>query len=199
MKTYSLFFLMIIFGLLSCQNEQETNNQEAVNELKNTPDFNQPGIIPRSHEFFEILWNIEDYSLNDLDQYYKSEVAENDAHFSHNLKHRMFLELMHKGLAEQGTPEQKKYYLDEQMDLKNNLPTITDFHVLLKSYGINHLTFEECMAIRDEFLDKNDAVIEKMTWSDPAKKKEKIDEIAQEVRNFNKYFFMKHKKANPDL
>lgn len=190
---------MIIFGLLSCQNEQETNNQEAVNELKNTPDFNQPGIIPRSHEFFEILWNIEDYSLNDLDQYYKSEVAENDAHFSHNLKHRMFLELMHKGLAEQGTPEQKKYYLDEQMDLKNNLPTITDFHVLLKSYGINHLTFEECMAIRDEFLDKNDAVIEKMTWSDPAKKKEKIDEIAQEVRNFNKYFFMKHKKANPDL
>ncbi|MFN2261651.1 MAG: hypothetical protein ABR595_06260 [Psychroflexus sp.] len=198
MKTFAPFFLLILFGFFGCQTEQNQDKKTAVSELKNTPNFDQPGIIPRSHEFFDILWNNEDYSLDDLDQYYKTEVAENEAHFTHNLKHRMFLELMHKGLAEQGTPEQKKYYLDEQMEMKNNLPTITDFHVLLKSYGINHLTFEECMAIRDEFLDKNDAVIEAMNWSDPAMKKDKIDEIAREVRSFNKYFLMEHKKANAD-
>lgn len=65
-----------------------------------------------------IIFKPGDYAtLEELDAYYRKDVENNTEFYSATLKDQVIKELMKRGLAEHGTPEQKQYYSNETVKL----------------------------------------------------------------------------------
>ena len=128
MKKMILLFSGVII-LLSCSTENEAVSKALVQTDETGREL---GLIPEGHKVYDGMK--ADMSLDEYDALYRAEFDHPDSaslDYSNSVKSVAFAFLMMKGLAENGTPEQKLYYLQQQAALDSGLSE--QFYVLLAS------------------------------------------------------------------
>lgn len=132
MKLYMKTFL-IAAGLLSLIASCSTENETVSKTLVRTDEKGRElGLIPAGHKVYDGMK--AEVTLNDYDALYRSEFDHPDSaslDYNNSVKSVAFAFIMMKGLAENGTPEQKLYYLEQQASLDSGLSE--QFYVLLAS------------------------------------------------------------------
>lgn len=123
--------VVVFLGILaSCSSESDIAGKGTLTEEQQA----ELSFIPAKHNIYKGL--LAEYDLNKFDELYRTEFAHPDSlHLEYNQNVRIvaFVLLMEKGLAEKGTPEQKQYYLEQQLKMEGNLPDTKHFYALLES------------------------------------------------------------------
>lgn len=155
--------------LASCANERDIL-PPIDNELGSEIKFR--GDIPKNHPFYNVIYkNINTYTLDDVDRAYREHIFnEIKRDYTNNLKNDVFAILMSKELATKGSPDQKKFYIDEMMSLDTNLPNLLQFYYLLTSCK-GYISKTDMKDIADRFYDKNKNVIETSYFPNEKNKK----------------------------
>lgn len=173
MKTYILI-LAVCFPFF-VQAQKSKNADTTAEDNKNS--------IPATHP----VYSMANYSLGEADSFYRNEIVkEGNTTYGTDVKNTAFSMLIDKGLADNGTEEQKKYYVNEQLKLDNNLPSVKQFYALLLSCR-SFMPKEELTKNAAAFYDKNKAAINKIKWPEPAQKNGKITELMKEHKVFSRY------------
>lgn len=135
-------FITPLFALLfaSCSADRETeitqNSLDNNNGEVRVIDVNAPtpkdGTIPRSKLMYKALFNPSDYTLEQMDTMYREDIIETETEYDVNLKN-MWFSIVNDRLVREGSEDMKRFYLNEQIALKQNLPNLESFYKLLKS------------------------------------------------------------------
>lgn len=166
MKVYFYFASCIALPLfISCSAENETVKKSSNTEWVTINNVNlrksdvvsprPKGGLPYGHKVYTFMK--EDVGLTEMDVIYRTEFAHKDSlklDYNNTAKQMGIVFMMHKGLAEKGTAEQKKYYLNEALEMENNLPNLQSFYDLLTS-SREIYTKQEIEAIALQFYTKN--------------------------------------------
>ena len=124
-----IILLSGILAIISCSSEETAKKQIAAESMSNQRLI---GTIPPQHKVYQGL--LAEYDLNQFDKLYREDFNHPDSlklDYNISVKALGFYLLMQKGLAEKGTLEQKKYYLDQQLKLDGNVPDVERFYLLL--------------------------------------------------------------------
>jgi hypothetical protein len=152
-----------------------------------TPVTDDKNAVPATHPIFRMVNDPSHYSLQDADSFYQNEISkEATANYTTNLKNLGFTLVMEKGLADTGTDEQKRYYVNEQLKLDSNLTTIDKFYELLltcRSFDTKENLYKDAAA----FYEKNRAAINKKQWPNAEDKKQITLELMNKHKIFNRY------------
>lgn len=180
----NIILLLSVMALFSCSEEKIENNVQQKNkELIALPE--AQGVVPKSHKIYDMMREPAKVTLNAADNFYRSEVAISNEHYSSGLKSFGFILVMKKGLAIDGTEEQKRFYIEEQLKMDTNLATIPQFYNLLVSCN-EFIEQNKLIAIGRQFYEKVKVEIENTTWPDPQKKKDKLLKLKQQHGNLYK-------------
>ncbi|NDI98828.1 hypothetical protein GWA97_07040 [Flavobacterium sp. LaA7.5] len=191
MKNYLLLLLATPLLFTSCSVEENTTKKErewvTINGMSMPKEdvytVRPKGIAPYGHKSYFISGS--DYDLDKLDNLYRQEFNHPDSlalDYNTNVKNKAFFMLMLKGLAENGTPEQKRYYIDEQLKLDTNLSNLEGFNTLLLS-SLDFIEEEEALKIADDFYDKNRDVIQEIKWKSREDETAKVTELNNEYKS----------------
>lgn len=176
-----VFLLLLVF--ISCQNqvEKEITTKNLSDKLHENATKVYGGKPPTDNPILKELLTSNDKDLNRVDSIYKSNIEIGKGFdYYENLKQYGFKLVMKHGLVEDGTSEQKKYYINEQISLSNNIPNFDQFYLLLKSSS-TFLSKKELIDIGDMFYNKNKEYIEMIEWPDINSKQNKLNDL------YNKY------------
>ena len=180
----NIILLLSVIVLFSCSEEKIENNVQQKNkELVALPE--AQGVVPKGHKIHDMMRVPARITLDEADNFYRREVAISNEHYSSSLKSFGFLLMMKKGLAVDGTEEQKQFYIKEQLKMDTNLATIPQFYNLLVSCN-EFIEQAELIRIGRQFYEKVKAEIETTTWPDPQKKKDKLLKLKQQHGNLYK-------------
>jgi hypothetical protein len=165
--------------LISCNNEKneviETSivGKELNQNASNRNSFNPPSDHPIKVEFKLV----DQKGLNEVDLIYKSSVptSKNEPYYD-NLRQVGFMLMVRNGLIEEGTKQQKLYYINEQLESAANLPNYNDFYLLLNSLK-SEVSLSELTGYSDKFYNKNLALIKEIGWENEEEKTQKINEL----------------------
>lgn len=186
MKNYLFILFAVLPMFISCSVEENTTNKER--EWVTIKGMSMPkedvytvrpkGIAPYGHKSYFL----SGYDLQKLDDLYRQEFNHPDSltlDYNTNVKNKAFSILMLKGLAEKGTPEQKQYYINQQLKLDNNLSNLERFNELLLS-SLDFIAEEEALKMARDFYDKNRLVIQEINWKDTEEEQAKVTELNNE-------------------
>lgn len=177
MRTY----ILLIVGFISFIAQAQKKNAEVVAEA------DDKSTVPTTHAIYRMISNPGLYSFEQADSFYQNDISkEAEAPYTTNLKNMGFTLVMDKGLAEKGTDEQKRYYINEQLKLDNNLTTIEKFYDLLLSCRTFE-TKESLTKSATAFYEKNRAVITKKQWPTAEHKKQATLDLMNKYKIFNRY------------
>ncbi len=147
--------------------------------------------MPPDHPILNALFSEKSFSVDEADVLYKEHVpkAKNTVYHA-NIKHYGFRLLCDSGLIDYGSNEQKKFYLEEQLNLERNFPSIANFYALLQSSGSIY-SKSEMAAIGETFYNKNEKEIETATWPNEENKKSIIIKLRRTHLLFTRFVSVK--------
>ncbi len=186
---YLLFNVMIIF---SCSDDKEISN---LNDTSTTigkgadpmiEENKNDGSVPQNKLVYKVMSNSSEYTLEDMDTMYRQDIAITASDYDVNLKNMWYIFINDK-LIEGGSEELKRFYLNEQIVLKQNLPNLESFYRLLLSCT-SFMNSSELFETSKKFADKNESYIQNdIQWSDEAKKKSKMMNLHYEGAKFQRF------------
>ncbi|MFN3640222.1 MAG: hypothetical protein ACK4UK_04825 [Flavobacterium sp.] len=150
-----LFIFLIVF--ISCNSEKSTEiernivGKELNNNALNKESFNPP----MNHPVKAAFMSVNPIGLKEADDIYKSSMpsSANELYYD-NLRQMGFMLLIKNGLIENGTKEQKLYYINEQLESVANIPNFKDFYLLLNSLT-TEVSQEVLIGFSNKFYNKN--------------------------------------------
>ena len=187
MKRFICLYFASLF-LMSCQEQvdslPETNSlSKKLEKQANTDDVNAFD-APKTNPIKKLLFTTSK-NLNAADSIYRAEIEKSNAKaYCHNLKELGFIALVHHGLIEDGTKEQKEFYINEQMNSQVNLPNFKNFYALLSSCQ-DDFSRNELQDFGEDFYTKNKNYIEnKMQYRTVENEKRAITKLNSAYESF---------------
>lgn len=184
-------FFVLLTAACSADKETEivSNKADDNNGKVRVIDVNAPtpkdGTIPRSKLMYKALFNPSDYTLGQIDAMYREDIIDTEIEYDINLKN-MWFSIINDRLVKEGSEDMKRFYLNEQIALKQNLPNLESFYKLLLSCS-QFIRSDELFEISDSFSEKNENYIENgMNWSTAAKKKSILTGLHYAGANFHR-------------
>lgn len=179
-------YLMFLFLLISCVDEKKETiernliGKELNKNATNINSFNPPANHPVKVE----LMRVEQKGLVEVDEIYKSSVpsSKNEQYYD-NLRQIGFVLLLKNGLIEDGTKDQKLYYVKEQLQSSANLLNVKDFYLLLNSLK-PYVPLKELNHYSNQFYSKNLSLINEINWEKEQDKKIEINKLNESLRLF---------------
>jgi hypothetical protein len=185
-----LLYLLIILPLLwSCQEESEKKPElnmfsKKLAKQAITDDVNsfQP---PWSNPIMMELTNPKK-ELNKADSIYRAEIEKSNAKAYYlNLKQFGFIAMIEHGLIEEGTKEQKEFYINEQLSLEVNLLNFENFYALLSSSQVD-FSKSELQDFAERFYSKNKNYIENNNNLKESDKNEDLEKLTVNYEAFQR-------------
>lgn len=181
-KLYLLLSFFVI--LFACSEDRAVNeNKQAINTNVRVIHDNDPptgqGDIPRSKLIYKSM-NVNDFTLTELYERYKKDIEVTAPDYHDNLKNYWF-SIIGERISEEGSDEMKKYFLEEQLSLKNNLLNFEKFYKLLLASSLNK---EESLAISNKFYQNNKKAIAEIIWKTEKEEKDKLSELIYAKRTY---------------
>lgn len=185
-----LFLILITVVLCSC--EEHTNQGAEIDTISKklssqatTDDVNS--FDPPMNNSIKALLYTEEKKLKVADSIYRTDIEKSNAKaYYENLKQIGFLVMINHGLIEEGTKEQKEFYIKEQLNLDINLLNINNFYKLLSSCQ-DDFTKNELQDFSTRFYSKNKNSIEKvMKFAKVEDKIKKLEELNSSYEAFKK-------------
>lgn len=177
--------MLSLFLIAGCSKEQA--EESAVASRSTTNAQIEKGAVPKDRLVYKVMFTPSDFTMEQIDEMYKDDVASARADYMTNLKNMWFV-VLNKKLAKEGAEEQKRFYIDEQLKMENNLANINSFYDLLRS---SSFTESEKFDLADRFSAKNKTVVERLYSDDAKMKAEKITELTYAKRNFERFASVK--------
>lgn len=174
-----LIYLAVLIGFYSCHEYKSKEIQNQLNgiEVNKQSKISNFGKPPGDNPIMKELLHFDKPDLNRIHQLYIKTINEaKDQEYLDNLKQYGFLVLVTHGLINNGTTEQKKYYIKEQLSSQANFPSIINFYNLIRSDNLN-LSVTELEKIEKQFYTKNFNLINSLNWIDLNAKKDKLREL----------------------
>ena len=184
---FTLFFLLCTSCSPDRNDETAKNtlndNDGKVRVIKDDEPTPKDGSVPRSKLVYKVMSNPSEYSLEQMDTMYREDIVTTASDYDVNLKNMWYI-FINKKLVESGSEELKRFYLNEQIALKQNLPNLESFYKLLKSSS-SFMHYTEVYAVAENFTKKNESYVNNnIDWEDENKKKYKLDETMREHVKF---------------
>jgi len=178
MKLY-LYAGMVALLALSCSIEQDPATEEVNNKAVELPVAGGDGSVPRFKMVHSVYIDRDKHTLQELDKMYREDIKSTASDYDINLKN-MWYTIINDKLIKDGDPAMKMFYIQEQINAKQNLPNINSFFRLLvssKSFMNNDRIFD----IASEFNNKNKDYIENVIlWDTEEGKKQALDDLVYE-------------------
>lgn len=131
-------------------------------------------IIPMNRLIFTIMGDVDKYTSTQLYEFYKIDVAESDDKYVEDLKNMWFC-LINSKICNEGSEEQKRYFLNEQISLSSNMPNYGKFYFLLRSCSF--MEREEMDRIASQFYFKNKTVLENIEYENEKQGKKYMQDL----------------------
>ena len=153
-----IFFLLACIGLvctvfiLSCSDDKELKSSDVTTKSLSTDKVDMKGEVPRDRLLYRTIGHVENLSTNDIVDAYKKDISTAQSDYLTNLKN-MWLTALNNRVYEDGTEDQKLFFINEQLALENNLAHFTGFYNLLATS--KKLTKDEKVSMADAYYDKN--------------------------------------------
>ncbi|QYJ67977.1 hypothetical protein [Flavobacterium litorale] len=187
MKKYIYLIAMLTFNavwLTSCSEEKEsiqTNDKS----ISLTSERLKDGSIPQYKLIYAVLAEKSKYSLNEIDTMYREDIITTEPDYDANLKNTWLI-IINERLISEGNDDLKRYYLKEQIDLKQSLANIKGFYNLLLS-SRSFLDTKEMREVSVAFQQKNQNYIKNVIqWKDEEAMKAKLQELTYEAALFQR-------------
>ena len=184
MKYKFLYIAIFTATLISCSDDKVTNSNDIdSSQISLRPENTEKGSVPEGMFIKKVLSGQQEAeTLSDLITLYKQDASlSKDSDYDTNLKN-MWMILINKPLISEGTDEQKKFFIYEQLKLEHNLPHMEAFvNLLAETKSIDN---EERNKIFEDFVEKNTVAINKIIWKTPEEKAEKNQELLMLRRNY---------------
>jgi hypothetical protein len=160
----NLIYVLLVLPLFwSCQDQVENPSEiktlskkiakQAVSDDVNS--YSPPMSNPIKNMLFSTSKN-----LTEADRIYRAHIEESNAKAYYlNLKQIGFMAMIEHGLIEEGTKEQKEFYINEQLNLEVNLLNFKNFYLLLAS-SQDDFSKQELLEFAERFYSKNKNYIE---------------------------------------
>lgn len=173
-----------MFTFVSCSDEKETNINEGVNQKILSEKGREKGEIPSSMAVNQMLYGaIKPASFSEIVKLYKKDISQSkDTDFDTNLKNMWLIVINNSLLNGEGTEDQKKFFVYEQVNLEHNVPHIDKFFSLLSI--TNSIDSKEKEALIKEYTEKNQKAINQIVWQSPEEKKQKEQQLLLAGRNY---------------
>jgi hypothetical protein len=178
--------LLFVIALVSCTGENELMQKEDSQTAKKAPLANEDinsGVPPKSHLFFENLSQVEVLSASELTKLYREDIQTALPIYADNLKN-MWFSLIYEKITLEGTQEEKLFFLNEQINLKDNIANLNNFYPLLSACE-NEFSKEELKVISENFEAKNSIALDKIHWKNPNDKEKKMALLIYQKRSFD--------------
>jgi hypothetical protein len=123
-KTFFFFILSSIFTFSGCSSSSESTS--LIEDRTKIQQQTGKGILPSDHKVNELTMQVGNYSLTDLDEYYRNVLPQEKKQDYYNNARKMLISSMVEsyGLLEKSDDKAIKYYLNELSDLKLMNPNI---------------------------------------------------------------------------
>lgn len=117
-KTFFLFGFSFFLIFSGCNSSSESTN--LIEDRTTIQQKSGKGILPSDHKVNELIMQIGNYSLADLDEYYRNVLPQEKKQDYYDNARKMLIASMVEsyGLLEKGDDKAIKYYLNEISDLK---------------------------------------------------------------------------------
>lgn len=183
----SIFAVILPLSLISCHNEKNEAIEKSIVDEKlhqkalNKNSFNPPSDHPIKVEFKLV----NQKGLKEVDAIYQASMpaSKNEPYYD-NLRQFGFMLMIRNGLIEEGTKEQKLYYMNEQLESVANIINFNDFYLLLNSLK-SEVSLSELTGYSDKFYNKNLALINEIGWENEDEKTQKINELNAALKLFS--------------
>lgn len=180
-KIFYLLFFATLF--VNCSDDKEIGTATEVNEKsKAITSESVKGEVPRDRMIYTILTDAANFTVTELEGFYKKDIATAEPDYATNLKN-MWLIILNPRLFTEGNETQKVFFINEQITLNNNLAHFTGFYNLLAS--AKNITNTEKDNIANTFYEKNMKAIDFINWKTPEQRKEKEMDLVWAKRNFS--------------
>lgn len=174
--------ILILFFITGCVNEGSVGSKGVT-----ASDQIERGAVPKDRLVYKVMFTPSDFTMEQVGEMYKSDIATAGEDYATNLKNMWFI-VLNKKLIKEGTDDQKKFYINEQLKMENNLPNIKGFYDLMLS---SSLTESEKYDLAERFSAKNKDVVESLYNDDAKMKGEKMTELTYAKRNFQRFASVK--------
>lgn len=185
MKYKLLYIVIFAITLISCSEEQTINSNDDINteEISSRPENVKKGSVPEGMFIKKVLSGQQKAeTLNDLITLYKQDVSLSEGKdYDTNLKN-MWMILINDPLISEGTEEQKRFFIYEQLKSEHNLPHLGKFLQLLRS--TKSIDKNEKGRIFEKFVKANEAAIDSIIWNSPEEKTKRKEELLMLRRNY---------------
>jgi hypothetical protein len=134
-KTFILVFVILIFAACNQKTDEFIQKQKLSESLANGTAVEYfPGLIPLGCKVYDFGFFQEEYTLNDLDDYYRNEVPEHQGELYYDNLRSVAIGFMINlyDMTNSGDYDMLEYYLDELEDIKNPFH-FEDYIVCLKA------------------------------------------------------------------
>lgn len=158
---YCIAIVSLLLSSCSAEGEAAKNEIEwvtinGVSVKKSDVELPRPkGALPYGHKVYSFMNS--DLGLNTMDKIYREEFAHPDSlklDYNQTARQMAFFFMMQNGLKEKGTPDQKQYYIKEQIAMDQNIAGIENFYELLAS-GSEIFDKVQLESLGDAFYDKH--------------------------------------------
>lgn len=184
MKHISILLLLSIFLLTGCSADRlvDTSSNKAHLVVDKTSD---DGSIPRSKLVYTVLYQPNKFTVIEMDEMYRKDILDTAPDYGTNLKNMWFV-IMNERLAKEADKNLKIFYLNEQINMDQNLATIEGFYKLLQSCS-SFMSVDEIFGIAAAFQEKNKDVIENVIqWKDVKSKETQLADMTYENVKFQR-------------
>lgn len=182
---HSIFYIIIAVLTISCSDDKVTNTNDGdLNQISYKKDNSIKGSIPEQMEIKKVFsGERKAETLADLEILYKKDTnTSQGTDYDTNLKNMWLILIYKRLLNDEGTEEQKKYFINEQLKLEHNLPHLENFVNLL--FETKSLSNEDRDSFFEKFVDINTKAINQIVWKTPKEKEEKLQELVLIRRNY---------------
>lgn len=181
-KLYLVLPVFLLF--ITCSDENTKEAKTAVNTMNvrvvhdDDPPTGQ-GDIPRSKLVYK-SFDHNSFTLTELCERYKSDIEVTAPDYHDNLKNFWF-SIIGDRIISEGSDEVKKYFIEEQLGLQNNLMNIERFYKLLLA---SPLTEEEGLVASNTFYEINEKAIAGLQWKSEKEEMAKRRELVYTKRTY---------------
>lgn len=183
-KIFYLAILSLLF--ISCSEDKPNNSEDTttiVQKSKTVQNENN-GAVPNDAHISKILrGDSKVATLDEMIALYKEDSKKSQGtSYDTNLKNMWLILIYNRLLNGEGTPEQEKFFLYEQVQLEHNLPHVGKFYKLLAN--TRSVDKNEKEEISKLYREKNQKAINTIVWNTPEEKKQKEEELLLARRNY---------------
>ncbi|WP_129752108.1 hypothetical protein [Flavobacterium beibuense] len=174
-KLYLVFpVLLMLFTFTNDKIEGRSDNLMVKTEIDES-------VIPFDRVIFSVMGDEHMYKTEQLTAFYKIDMNTAAPEYIDNLKNMWFCLLCSK-IAKEGSIEEKKFFLNEQINLYSNLPNYNRFYYLLRNCS-SFISDDEMKSIATAFYDKNNKILNGTNWEDENTEKQYKEDLIMSIRN----------------